>query len=270
MVRVTTVVQRWRIKQELKNRRKIVPFFVFCSTLFSSLFSGFVLFLNSARETNVWPLIHFKALSLPLFPLEATHRVDTKHTQRPPQQENHTPGEEWLICKCIKDLTGRKLELWCTVIYPVALNRSQTQSGCVCCKWCRVGFSVCFCSMLVSLMWDLDHLLYGGGWVELHPWHHTVCLRGCRRLDSVVGQVCKWCFFYGSDSVITKQCVFLLKGWCNWTAREHNMLAEKLYKMTSHILNLNIFGGYWFVADHRVISTQIYIESCAVWSNDTE
>lgn len=63
---VTAVVQRWRIKQELKNHRKfflLLQFFVSFLVFYKFCF---VLFLNSAGETNVWPLIHFKALSLSL------------------------------------------------------------------------------------------------------------------------------------------------------------------------------------------------------------
>lgn len=65
---VTVVVQRWRIKQELKNHRKfflVLQFFVSFLVFYKFCF---VLFLNSAGETNVWPLIHFKALSLALSP----------------------------------------------------------------------------------------------------------------------------------------------------------------------------------------------------------
>lgn len=135
MVRVTVVVQRWRIKQELKNHRKVFLLAVLCF-LHSFLLFCFVFKLCWKDQRLAFNSFQSARSLL----LKATHGVDTKHTQRPPQQENHTLGPEWLICKCIKDLAGRKLELWCTVIYPVALNRSQTQSGCICCKWCRVVF----------------------------------------------------------------------------------------------------------------------------------
>lgn len=109
-------------------------FFSFCSSLFSSWLSVFVLFFKLRWKDQCLAFNPFQS-DLPLSSWKP-HTADTKHTQRPPQEENHTLGGEWLICKCIKDLTGRKLELWCTVIYPVALNCSQTQSGCICCKWC--------------------------------------------------------------------------------------------------------------------------------------
>lgn len=114
-------------------------FFFFCSSS-SFVLVFWVLFFKLCRgEADVCPLIYFKARSLLL---KTTHGVDTKRTQRPPQQENHTLSWEWLICKCIKDLTRRKLERWCTVIYPAALNCSQTQPGCISCKWSREV--VCF------------------------------------------------------------------------------------------------------------------------------
>lgn len=100
------------------------------------------------------------------------------------------------------------------------------------------SFLVCFCSMLVSLMWHLDHLLFGGGWVaSLLP----QCVSTWVRKD---GQVNKW-WFYGSDRVIASEhdCAFLPKWWCNWTVSELTMLTVK-HKNCNN-LNL-IFSGPWF------------------------